>query len=302
MFRHGYPPQSAVCYTTDLMIAPFQNRFVELARASARRSASASTRHAESLSELGLSRTTRAGCAPFASGMVEACAPLVAVGQAAGGVFRAPRAGRAGGPARHRRAGESHGTLVIIDAKRGDIASTAAAYGEAFLGPDSAFGGDAIDGQRLSRLRVARRRSSTSPGATAAGVFVVVRSSNPEGADMQRARMPDGLSVAEHLADDITARNAAQVAGGLGPIGAVRRRAPSAKRPSSLVPTTAERAAAGPRHRRARRDHRGCAANFGAHYARVIPSISRGDRGRGPRSRPLRRRVERIRAEIRASA
>ena len=37
---------------------------------------------------------------------------------------------------------KSHGALVIIDAKRGDIASTAAAYGEAFLGPQSPFGGD----------------------------------------------------------------------------------------------------------------------------------------------------------------
>ena len=30
-----------------------------------------------------------------------------------------------------------HGTLAVIDAKCGDIASTAAAYGEAFLGPGS---------------------------------------------------------------------------------------------------------------------------------------------------------------------
>ena len=84
---------------------------------------------------------------------------------------------------------------------------------------DSAFGGDAITVSAylgfgsLDRLRHRPR--------TAAGVFIVVRSSNPEGADIQRATMPDGLSVAEDLAQRITAANAAEVAEGLGPIGAV---------------------------------------------------------------------------------
>jgi orotidine-5'-phosphate decarboxylase len=41
------------------------------------------------------------------------------------------------------------------------------------------------------------------------GVFVVVRSSNPEGEALQHARLADGSSVAEHLCRAITAYNRA---------------------------------------------------------------------------------------------
>jgi orotidine-5'-phosphate decarboxylase len=56
--------------------------------------------------------------------------------------------------------------------------------------------------------------------AHGAVVFVVVRSSNPEGRALQDARLEDGRTVASALADDITAFNAA-AGGAVGPVGAV---------------------------------------------------------------------------------
>ncbi len=43
--------------------------------------------------------------------------------------------------------------------------------------------------------------------AARAGVFIVARSSNPEGLALQTARLPDGRTVAESLADSISAYN-----------------------------------------------------------------------------------------------
>ncbi len=80
------------------------------------------------------------------------------------------------------------GLLVIGDVKRGDIASTSAAYGRAFLGdgeePEAPhlcdaitvnpyLGGDSIE----PLIRIAAR--------TGRGLFVLVRTSNPGGDDLQ---------------------------------------------------------------------------------------------------------------------
>ncbi len=131
--------------------------------------------------------------------MVEICAPAVAAVKPQVAFFE--RHGPEGMAVLRDlvRGAQSHGALMIIDAKSGDIASTAAAYGEAFLGPRSAYGGDAMTlsaflgfGSLEPILAIARRE--------AAGVFVVVRSSNPEGSGIQQAIMPDGRSVAFGLA------------------------------------------------------------------------------------------------------
>jgi orotidine-5'-phosphate decarboxylase len=237
------------------------------------------------------------GLASFCKRMVEVCAPLVACVKPQSAFFE--RHGPAGMAVLRRtvEAARSHGALVIIDAKRGDIESTAAAYGDAFLGRDSPFGGDAITlsaylgfGSLSPIIERARRE--------AAGLFVLVRSSNPEGTELQQARMPDGRSVAEHLADQIAARNAADGESDLGLIGAVvgatlgREAADLAARlPSSLllVPGIgAQGATIG--------DVR---LNFGVHFSRVIPSLSRAIARTGPGPEDLRREVERRIAEIR---
>jgi orotidine-5'-phosphate decarboxylase len=278
------------------MTAPFQKRFVRLA---AERSplCVGIDPSAESLKGWGLADDAH-GLRAFCERMVETCAPLVAAIKPQAAFFE--RHGSVGMEVlRHTvEQAKSHGALVIIDVKRGDIASTAAAYGEAFLGPDSPFGGDAITasaylgfGSLDPIFEIARRE--------AAGVFIVVRSSNPEGSELQQARLPDGRSVAEALADRIAARNTAEAKGGLGLIGAVlgatmgeeagrlAERLPNAL---LLLPGIGAQGAT-------MADVR---TQFRAHYSRVVPSISRGIARAGPAAEDLKRAVERHIAEIRA--
>src|SRR5581483_9300094 len=218
-----------------------------------------------------------AGLRRFCETLIDAAAPLVAVVKPQLAFFeRFGPAGLAVLRAAVDRA-HAHGALVILDAKRGDIASTAAAYAEAFLGPAS-----------LAPIVAAARREG-------AGVFVVVRSSNPEGAGLQRAAMADGRSVARSLADDITAENAgddgplgAVVGATLGPeAGDIAARLPNAL---LLVPGIG---AQGATIADVRRD-------FGPHYRRVVPSLSRGIARAGPDPAALRQEVERLAAELRA--
>lgn len=98
------------------------------------------------------------------------------------------------------------GCAVILDAKRGDIGSTAAAYAQAWLGSDSASAVQAITvhpylgmGALQSFFDAASERDAL--------VFVVVRSSNPEGSELQQAQRADGTSVAESLCDEIAKIN-----------------------------------------------------------------------------------------------
>ena len=279
------------------MTVPFQTRFVRLA---AERSplCVGIDPSAESLKGWGLPDDA-AGLRAFCERMVETCAPLVAAVKPQAAFFQ--RLGPAGMEVLRDTVLQARGlgTLTIIDAKCGDISSTAAAYGQAFLGPDSPFGGDALTlspylgfGSLAPILEIARRH--------AAGVFVVVRSSNPEGADIQHAVWPDGRSVAERLADDIAAANADELDKGLGPVGAVvggtlgAEIAPLAARmPNALllVPGIGAQGATIADVRK----------NFGAHFSRVIPSISRAIAGAGPSPDGLRRQVERHAAQIRAA-
>lgn len=241
-----------------------------------------------------------AGLRSFCERLAETCAPLVASVKPQVAFFE--RHGPAGMEVLRRtvEAARSHGALVIIDAKSGDIGSTATAYGEAYLGRSSPYGGDALTlsaylglGSLSPIFDIARREG--------AGVFVVVRSSNPEGSELQQARLRDGRSVAEHLADGITALNAAEVEDGLGYIGAVlgatqgaEAGALAGRLPCSLllVPGIGAQGAT----------IADVVRDFARHYGRVIPSISRGIAGAGPGVADLKRAVERYIAEIRSNA
>ncbi|OFZ99979.1 MAG: orotidine 5'-phosphate decarboxylase [Betaproteobacteria bacterium RIFCSPLOWO2_02_FULL_62_17] len=109
---------------------------------------------------------------------------------------------------------------LLLDVKRGDIDSTADAYAHAYFHPSSPIRVDAIT---LSPyLGVAALKSSFELAAKhACGIFVVVRSSNPEGEALQTARMADGRRVWEALCAAISDFNRALSAGPIGPIGAV---------------------------------------------------------------------------------
>ena len=115
------------------------------------------------------------------------------------------------------------GLLVIADAKRGDIGSTARAYAAAFLEPRGAeppladaltvnpyLGSDSID-PFLSACR--------NHGA---GIFVLVRTSNAGGRDLQDAVLSDGTPVWRHVAG-LVAEWGADLVGerGMSSVGAV---------------------------------------------------------------------------------
>lgn len=98
------------------------------------------------------------------------------------------------------------GTLVIADAKRGDIGTTMDAYAQAWLEPDSPLSSDAVTvspylgfdslGETVDRA-VRHRR----------GLFVLARTSNAEGSALQQAATSNGGSVAQSIVDAAAARN-----------------------------------------------------------------------------------------------
>ncbi|QIK73552.1 orotidine-5'-phosphate decarboxylase [Propioniciclava coleopterorum] len=88
------------------------------------------------------------------------------------------------------------GALSIIDAKRGDIGSTMSAYAEAYLAPDSPLAGDAVTLSPylgFESLMPAFERAI----AFDRGVYVLARTSNPEGGSVQLALGREGSVVQE---------------------------------------------------------------------------------------------------------
>ncbi|WP_426592028.1 orotidine-5'-phosphate decarboxylase [Cellulomonas sp. McL0617] len=103
-------------------------------------------------------------------------------------------------------AGRDTGTLVIVDAKRGDIGSTMAAYADAFLRDGSPLAGDALTVSPYLGF------GSLDPAVDLAlssgrGLFVLCLTSNKEGPEVQHARDADGVSVAAHVAAHAAALN-----------------------------------------------------------------------------------------------
>jgi orotidine-5'-phosphate decarboxylase len=113
------------------------------------------------------------------------------------------------------------GALSIVDAKRGDIGSTMAAYADAFAGEGSPLAGDAVTVSPY--LGFASLRPLLDVAAAAGrGVFVLALTSNPEGPALQHARAADGRTVAQTVIDAAAAENAADLAAGrLGSVGVV---------------------------------------------------------------------------------
>jgi len=99
------------------------------------------------------------------------------------------------------------GLLVLADAKRGDIDTTAAAYADAWLGDGSTLAADAVTVHPYLGL-AALAPLVTLAGRTGRGVIVVTRSSNPEGRLIQEALTRSGDSVEESLLAEIAAWNA----------------------------------------------------------------------------------------------
>ncbi len=103
--------------------------------------------------------------------------------------------------------GMSGGALLIADAKRGDIGSTMAAYADALAGEGSALAADAVTASAYLGYESLRPLLDLA-AATGRGVFVLALTSNPEGAQVQHARGPDGRTVAQAVLDAVAAENA----------------------------------------------------------------------------------------------
>ena len=86
------------------------------------------------------------------------------------------------------------GLLVLLDAKRNDIGSTAAGYAQAYLSADAPLPADAIT------LSPYLGRDSLEPFAQQAeaqghGLFVLVKTSNPGSGDFQNQQLADGAPL-----------------------------------------------------------------------------------------------------------
>jgi orotidine-5'-phosphate decarboxylase len=104
------------------------------------------------------------------------------------------------------------GLLVIADGKRGDVPVTAAVYAEALV---TGLGADAFTANPLLGM------DALAPlVASGAGVFVLVRTSNPGARDVQDVELAEGGPLWERLAR-IVAELGRPGAGGLADVGAV---------------------------------------------------------------------------------
>ena len=114
------------------------------------------------------------------------------------------------------------GLIVVMDAKRGDIGSTAQAYAAAYLGPkpESAWGCDCLTvnpymgDDTLTPFVDAANRSGS-------GLFVLAKTSNP-GSDWIQARTENDQPIYHLVADEIQRLSANNLGeSGFGNIGAV---------------------------------------------------------------------------------
>lgn len=236
-----------------------------------------------------------AGLATFANVVVDAIADKVAVVKPQSAFFE--RFGAQGvaileSTIRQLRAA---GALVLLDVKRGDIGSTVAAYASAYLNPSSPLYADAITASPYLGVGALAPMVETAK-AHGGGLFVLALTSNPEGATVQRARVPDGRTVAQTVIDEISQLNAGfKVMGSFGlVIGATLGHTGhdlSRVAGPLLAPGLGAQGATAADLRTV----------FGDSLSRVLPSYSREVLNAGPDKASLRAAVDRVLADCRAA-
>lgn len=158
------------------------------------------------------------------------------------------------------------GALSILDVKRGDIGSSMRGYAEAYLIDDAPLAADAITvspylgvGALSPAFELAHRYNR--------GIYVLARTSNPDGGTIQTAHTPEG-SVAQHVLDVLTELNSS-LDGLLGAVlGATQTELgcdPSRFNGSILAPGIGAQGAT----------IAGLESVFGAAYSSVLPTASR---------------------------
>jgi len=235
-----------------------------------------------------------AGLERFSRTVVEALADRVAVLKPQAAFFE--RFGSKGVAVLERAVADARaaGALVLMDAKRGDIGSTMAAYADAFLSPTSPLFSDAVTLSPylgFGSLRPALDAARASGG----GVFVLALTSNPEGHEVQRAVGEDGLTVAQSVLNRLAAENAG--AEPLGSFGAVVG--------ATLKDAGVDLAVNGPLLAPGIGAQGATPADipglFGAASGNVVPSVSRDVLRHGPSVPALRAASARFVDEVRAA-
>ncbi|MEV8319753.1 orotidine-5'-phosphate decarboxylase [Streptomyces sp. NPDC059900] len=250
--------------------------------------------HASLLSGWGLNDDI-AGLERFTATVVDALAESVAVFKPQSAFFE--RFGSRGIAVLEKAVQDlrAAGALVVMDAKRGDIGSTMAAYAETFLHKDSPLFSDALTvspylgyGSLKPAVDLARENG--------AGLFVLALTSNPEGAEVQHAVREDGRTIGATMLGHLAAENAgARPLGSFGAVvGATLGDLSSydlAVNGPLLAPGIGAQGATPA-------DLPGV---FGDAVRNVVPSVSRGVLRHGPDAAGLRGAASRFADEIRAA-
>jgi len=163
------------------------------------------------------------GCARFCRGIVDAVAPHVVGVKPQLAFFEALGADGMRALEEVCAYARAAGLLVLADAKRGDIGSTARAYAAAYLEPR----GEEPPLADAMTVNVYLGRDSLEPFLAACrrhgtGLFCVVKTSNEGGADVQDLVLSDGRLLWHHVARFVHELGEELVGGrGLSNIGAV---------------------------------------------------------------------------------
>ena len=163
-------------------------------------------------------------CSRFCRGLVDAVAPYVVAVKPQVAFFEALGSHGVRALEEVCSYSRSAGLQVIVDAKRGDIGSTARAYASAFLEPPN--GGNVPLADALT-VNPYLGRDSLDPYLAAcrrdgAGIFCVVKTSNAGGAEVQDLVLSDGRRVWQQVAELVSEWGADLVGEhGLSAVGAV---------------------------------------------------------------------------------
>ncbi|KOU52885.1 orotidine-5'-phosphate decarboxylase [Streptomyces sp. WM6378] len=249
--------------------------------------------HASLLADWGLNDDI-AGLERFTRIVVEALADRVAVLKPQSAFFE--RFGSRGTAVLEKAVEEARaaGTLVLMDAKRGDIGSTMAAYAATYLDPASPLFSDAVTvspylgfGSLRPALDLAAKSGS--------GVFVLALTSNPEGAEVQRSTAADGRPLAQLMLDHMAAENAG--ASPMGSVGAVV----GATLGDAGVNLDINGPLLAPGIGAQGATPADLPGVFGSAVRNVVPSVSRGVLRHGPDVSALREAAARYADEVRAA-
>lgn len=177
------------------------------------------------------------------------------------------------------------GTLVIADAKRGDIGSTMAGYAAAWLAPGSPLEADALT------LTPYLGVGSLDPAIELAaqygkGVFVMAANSNPEAVALQTGTI-DGKMLAQRMVDECAEYNRGDDAEYIGHVGVVV--GATVQNPPVLDQLNAPVLMPGVGAQGATMDDAQAIAGEVGHL--VFPSVSRSVLAAGPEVAELRKRV-----------